>query len=488
MCGIAVARRVTVCAAGLFAVVLLATSVRAAASGAGARSVVAPTAADTDRTAADRSGPCEFAAMAAPLTLLEAVRRAMCFNPKTRVAWGQIEVSAADVRKARESYLPDLNGTAKEVDSATRTQVDFDAVLDSNSTAHYPQGTISFSWLLLDFGQRRGRLDSARDLLAAARANFNLDLQEVLLQVASDYFDVQAAQASLDSATDVVDLTGSSVAAAGERVGKGVAPLSDELQARTAHAQAVINRVNASSDLETKRGALAIDMGMDPDLAMVIPTIPSIRAVSDFEGTVSSLIQAAKREHPGVAVAQRELEAAQADEEAARAGMRPSISLVGGLDRSNQPLTPSLGSPSIPGSVSDKWVGVEIQLPISDPLWKRGEIAEARAKVEAQEQALFAAQQQVADEVWKSYTAVEADTRNVLNSETLLDTARESLNAAQHRYRGGVGNILELLTAQEAYASASQQRIQALADWQIAKVALAASLGRLGLSTFELAP
>jgi outer membrane protein len=51
--------------------------------------------------------------------------------------------------------------------------------------------------------------------------------------------------------------------------------------------------------------------------------------------------------------------------------------------------------------------------------------------------------------------------------------------AAQHRYQAGVGNILELMGAQTALTNASQQHVQALADWRAARLRLAGSLWRL---------
>ena len=52
---------------------------------------------------------------------------------------------------------------------------------------------------------------------------------------------------------------------------------------------------------------------------------------------------------------------------------------------------------------------------------------------------------------------------------------------SQGRYKGGVGNILELLNAQSALANAEQQQIQAQSNWRIARLQLVASLGRLGV-------
>jgi len=426
--------------------------------------------------------PCVMDALSVPLTLGDAVSRALCANPKTRGAWVSIKLYAAEVSTAKESYLPDLDATASGQDSDTETKINHDPALNTSAHALYPEGTVSLSWVLYDFGQRGNELESARDLLAAAQANLDLNLQHIFLQAAADYYGAQAAQASLDAARQIEDLSAGSLSAAHARMQRGVAPVSDELQAQTAHAQAVLTRVKAQAELTYERGALALDMGLDPDSAMMLPPADlNISVRQDFTESLHRLIEEAKRNHPSVAAAASELAAAKADERAARAHGYPTISVVGELGRSDEPLTPSLGSPSVPGSVSNRSIGIELKLPISDPLWKRGRIAQAHAQVEIQQEALQQAEQQVAADVWNTYTALQAGTDNVANSQVLLDSARASLQAAQHRYEGGAGNILELLSAQSAYASAQQQRIQSLSDWRIARLALGASLGRLGL-------
>jgi len=426
--------------------------------------------------------PCLMGALSAPLTLADAVSRALCANPKTRSAWVSIKLYAAEVSTARQSYLPDLDAAASEDRSDIHTRLNDEPFLDTRSRATYPEGSVSLSWVLYDFGERGNQLEASRELLAAAQANLDLNLQQIFLQAAADFYGAQAAQASVDAARQIEDLTQSSLSAAHERMQRGVAPISDELQAQTAHAQAVLIRVKAQAQLRYQRGALALDMGLQPDSTLTLPPADqSIVVHSDFTESLRQLIEAAKRTHPRVAVAESELAAARADERAARAHGYPTISIVGELNRSNEPLTPSLGSPSVPGSVTDKQIGIELKVPISDPLWKRGLIAQAHAQVQIQQEALYAAEQQVAADVWNAYTVLQADTDNLANSEVLLSSAHDSLEAAQHRYEGGAGSILELLTAQTAFANAQQQRIQTLSDWRIGRLALASSLGRLGL-------
>ena len=50
------------------------------------------------------------------------------------------------------------------------------------------------------------------------------------------------------------------------------------------------------------------------------------------------------------------------------------------------------------------------------------------------------------------------------------------------RYKAGAGNILDVLTAQSALASARQQNVQALYGWYIAKATLAQAMGQMDLA------
>ena len=77
--------------------------------------------------------------------------------------------------------------------------------------------------------------------------------------------------------------------------------------------------------------------------------------------------------------------------------------------------------------------------------------------------------------------ALEMAGGNLRNTATISQSANEAFEASQQRYSSGVGNILELLSAQTTLAGAEQLRIQAQADWRTARLQLAASLGKLGM-------
>jgi len=58
------------------------------------------------------------------------------------------------------------------------------------------------------------------------------------------------------------------------------------------------------------------------------------------------------------------------------------------------------------------------------------------------------------------------------------DQARENLDIALGRYRGGVGNIIELTDAQTAHTSADASYVQALYNHQIALASLERAMGK----------
>jgi outer membrane protein TolC len=70
----------------------------------------------------------------------------------------------------------------------------------------------------------------------------------------------------------------------------------------------------------------------------------------------------------------------------------------------------------------------------------------------------------------------------------LLTSAEESSRVALGRYQEGVGNIIDTLNAQSALASAKQQKIQSILNWNIARTTLAQSIGVLDNAMIQKLP
>lgn len=424
---------------------------------------------------------CLFGARGKPLLLMEAVQRALCGNPKTRQAWADVKVQAAGLGVARAAYLPSISANGQIVRDSASTDVTGHPNLSSATSDVNNSASVSLNWVLYDFGARAAAVQNASALLIAAQSTQNATLQNLFVSVAKDYYAAQAAEGALLVASEVERMAADNAHAAEARVDRGIAPISDALQAQTPYTQASIGRTKADGAWRTAVGALAADMNISPDTPMELPAVvDGVQPDANFMRSVGALMDEARRTHPSVVAAQVQVEAANAKVEQIRSEGLPSLSLVSKYSRNNQPASLGLGFPQYPASSREWNVGVQLNIPLFEGFGRSYQISEARARLERQQYALDDAREQVALEVWNSYQTVQTSTEILSGSATLLGIAQRAYVAAERRYRAGVGNILELLNTQTALANARQQRVQALTDWRAARLRFAGSLGRLG--------
>ncbi|HSB53806.1 MAG TPA: TolC family protein, partial [Gemmatimonadales bacterium] len=187
---------------------------------------------------------------------------------------------------------------------------------------------------------------------------------------------------------------------------------------------------------------------------------------------------------PDLAAAQAEYDQARARISVTRSQRLPSITSSG-----NFGYTKVAGQP---GSWADSYtLTLGLQIPLFNGFtWEYSQQA-AQADAEAARARAEGLRQQVVFEVFRSYYALRTSIARVTSADELLRSASQSAEAARGRYQGGVGSLIELLTAESALASARAQRIQARLGWQAALVQLSRDAGLLdlqGQSPLHLAP
>lgn len=433
-----------------------------------------------------RSGPnvdyCREETISSPVVLFDAIERALCESPKTRSAWAAIKVAAANLGISKSAYLPTLGGSVKYTYQHNETQVSDASELQSNFAKPVNEESLALGWVLYDFGARAASLSNSQALLLAAQANHDATVQSLFASTAKDYFSAQAANANVLSKRRIEEAAHDNLGAATARVAKGVAPITDQLQANTAFAQAVYERAKAEGDLRSAIGALAVAMSLSPDEALNLPELDA-GALPDthFVRAVHDLLEEARQNHPKVLAAAAQWQAALANIKFVRARGLPVVRLIGESDRSNQPVSASLGQPALPALTKENYVGVKIEIPLFEGFSRDYQVRQAEAQADMQEQGLRDTQQQVAVSIWSNVQELQTDTENMRNTDVVLQSARQAFDAAQRRYQSGAGNILEILNAQTTLSASEQQWIRAQLDWRTARLQLAASLGTLGM-------
>jgi len=429
---------------------------------------------------------CTFGELPVPLRLQDAIERALCNHPKTRQAWVHVKIQAAALGVSRAAFLPTINADWRGTRNVASNHVTGYPQYDSNYRTNLHNASVSLSWVLYDFGGRSAALKNASELLAAAQANQLATLQTVFGTVAKDFYAAQAAQGSLMAAREVERIAQGSANIAAARVDRGVAAISDQLQAQTAYAEAVINRTKAERDWASAVGTLASDMNLEPTTNIMLPDVgDGVKPDHEFGDSVAALIDDAQQHYPGIAAAKAQVAAARAKAAQTRSEGLPRLNLVAQSNFNNQPTSLQLGFPVFPATHREWYLGFQVTIPIFEGFARVYQVRQADAQTELQASLLAEARQQLSLDVWNSYQSLQSATRNLDNSANLLILAQRSYQAAQRRYRIGVGSILELLIAQSALANAKKQRIQALTDWRSARLLLASKLGRVGMWSID---
>lgn len=428
----------------------------------------------------DHAG-CTFGAIAVPLTLPETIERALCANPDTRDAWTIIEERAAGVGLNKAAYLPTLSATGQWVHEDRLTNVRDHSELSSNYSTGVNSDSLSFGWILYDFGGRRAALNQAEALLNAAQANANAVLQQTFAEAVKAYYAAQAAREQLRADDAIVAAGWNSLTAAQERVGHGAAPITEVYQAQTAYEQARVTQTRDRGQALAARGNLASVMALSPDSPLTLaPLDDTAQPNETFQRSVAQLMAQASHSHPAIAAAAKELQAAQASVIQAKAQGRPTIKLVAQYSQNNEPVQLGLGQPHYPATGHDGYIGVQVNVPIFSGFATTYQVRQAQAQVDQQAVALDKARQHVALQVWTSYQTLQTDTQNLATSALSQHVATLAWQSAERRYGSGVGTILELLSTQTALAQARQQRVEALTAWRYDRLALASALGQLG--------
>jgi TolC family type I secretion outer membrane protein len=400
------------------------------------------------------------------LTLADVTEAALCNNPQTRESYANAKVQAAQLGIAKSAFLPTLtdsfgvNQNFVNPESASRGR-EFSNL--SNSLAA--------SYLLYDFGNRDAALENARQLLNAVSATQSAVVQNILLATVKAYYQVQSDIALLEATKEAERFNLESFKSAEAKYKAGVSTPADKLQAETAYAQAMLNRISAEGVLKTDYGILANVMGMNANVPLnLVPSVNSPVNTSEIERDINQLIEYARVRRPDLVASEAQVSAAKAGILASRAAAKPTVSV--GVSNSFQ-------DGSSLSSTNSATLGLTVTVPIFSGYAPSYRIRSAEATAEVREAQRDQLKLQISLDVWTAFQNLRTAHETIKSAEVLVNSATESARVALGRYKAGVGNIIDTLNAQSALASANQQKIKADLNRNTARAALAQAIGTL---------
>ncbi len=403
------------------------------------------------------------------ITPAQAVDIALRNNPATRAAWLQARAAAAEVGSRLSAWYPSV-----EVDGSygRQTQATFGGRTVFFQTSYGPSAVLS--WLLLDFGGRSGDVEESRQLLAQATGLHDAVLNDVILEVLQAYYGYEGVKALSEAQAASLKQAEENLKAAEERHNAGVATIADVLQARTVASQQRLAFDTVEGQIAVIRGTLATALGVPANTPVEAGQLPEELNLDRVTQSVDDLIALAERQRPDLAAARSAALAARSHVKSVRSGFFPSL-----LGAASVGKTYFTGSDAASSPVDVYSVGLLLRVPVFTGFSTRYDTLKAEQQAAAAEATATGVEQQVIQQVWSSYYNVKTAAQRIRTSRDLVASAGQSADVTRGRYTAGVGNILDLLTAESSLAAARAQDVQARAEFLFALAQLAHDVGSI---------
>jgi outer membrane protein TolC len=402
------------------------------------------------------------------LSLTDAINRGLEHNLNILLAQAGIEGAQGDRFQALSTLLPDLSGKLafnRQKINLDQFGFNFPGFPKLIGPFNVYDARVSVSQSVVDvsaLAHLRSRVQAlqaakysaqdVRDAVVLAVANLYLDAVAGISRIEASEAEVNTAKALFDQATDMKQ--------AGTVAGIDV--LRAQVQLETEQQQLIVLR----NDLAKQKLSLARAIGIDPRQPIELSDRPAYHAMEPL--SADDAINRALAQRGDLQAAVALVNSAQAEKFSAQSGRLPSLSVNGNYGPVGQTAS---------GSLITYALGAEVRVPIFE-----GGVAHARtlvadAQLRERRAQLDDLKRQVQYEVQTALLDLGAADERVRVAQHTVTLAKDTQQQAQDRFRAGVANNLEVVQAQEAVARANEAFISSVYEHNLAKAALARSLG-----------
>ena len=408
------------------------------------------------------------------LSLEQAIEIAIRNNSATLLAAERRREARGQARQARAGLLPNVSGVA------------YQASMTENLAAlgfqpgTFPGFDTTFIGPVNNFDARLSLTQAIFDLSAIRNAQAGgagvrvAELQEesareqVAVAAALTYLEVLRSGRAIEAARADVELAEALLKLAQDQRSAGVATGVDVVRAQTRLAQQRVQlaQAQAAADQALLNLQRVVGLPIGGALSLTDP----LRFAVEPQPSAESAVEVALQRRPEVRLAEAQLRAAGYERRAVRAELFPSLVFVGDYGVSG--MTPT--NTALP----TRRVAVRLNVPVFDGGLTKGRIEVAASRERQAELELGNVRGQVEEDVRLALSALRSRAEQVRAAEQSVTLGLRELEMARDRFKAGVGDNIEVVTAQAALSDARSAVVTALAQHNAARLNLAAALGR----------
>ncbi|HEV3218974.1 MAG TPA: TolC family protein [Candidatus Acidoferrales bacterium] len=417
------------------------------------------------------SVPAKLVPGVMPLSLQDAIDRGLKQNLG-------VLLSSADITSARGQRWEQLSALLPHVTAAPYvdasqlnlgqlglTSIGGIAIPPSVGPFSYFDARVAVAQSLFDWKAINGTRAAGESLKSAAYTYKDArDL--VVLAVGFAYLQGIADEARVDTAQAQVQTAQALSDQAKDQVTAGTSPEIDALRARVELQTRQQQLIQARNNLAIQKLTVARVIGLAPGQEFEFTDKSPYQPLDAMP--VEEALKRAFASRSDYQAAMSDVRAAEFFRKAAVAGYFPSLAF-------NADYGAGAAHPSTATQVFD--VRGTLSIPIFQGGSVHGDILQANARLEQSREKLDNLRAQIDSDVRTALLNLQssADLVNVARSN--IDLAEQTLTQSRDRFRAGVADSVEVVQSQETVASAHEQFISSLYNFNSAKISLARALG-----------
>ncbi|MEQ9546783.1 MAG: TolC family outer membrane protein [Marinobacter sp.] len=406
------------------------------------------------------------------MDLIETYEKALSYDSGIAAARASFEAQEAGTDVSRANLLPQINafGEANYTDSESPNQ---DA--DYTTLAYGVRLTQPLFRADAWYGYDASKFQSE-----AARADYNLAQQQLILDVATAYFNVLRAADTLTTARATEAAIQRQYEQAQERFDVGLIAITEVYEARASYDDSKSQRIAAESDLDIAREQLARLTGeYTEELDNLRENFPLGRP-EPMDPTKWEMT--ALEQNWSIQSAMYQLNTSEANLKVSKAGHYPTLDLnasygksdIDGLENGTAPVPQRAD-----GTTTEAVIGVTLNVPLYLGGGTQAGVRQQRSLVTVAEQSLETTRRDVRVNTRSLFRTVNTNIETASALEQTIISRRSALDATRAGYEVGTRNIVEVLDAERAYYVALRDYANSRYDYVVNTLSLKQAAGTL---------
>jgi len=337
------------------------------------------------------------------------------------------------------------------------------------------QIALEVSQLVYSGGGVKAALDAQRFVRESALLELEAVINDQLLRVRTNFFDVLLAREQIIVQEQNIDLLQEQLTTAKNRLEAGTVSNFDVLRAEVELANAQPALIRARNDFRVSIDELRYALGYNEATSLEMEKVPEIVGTLDFEPVSFALapsLESARANRPELRQLDTLLQARESGVAVAKSGRLPTVSVNAGYA-----LRRDFSTLSFQDSFTGWTLGAVANWSIWDGASTRGQIEQALSQQEQARLALLDAELAVEVEVRRALANLDGATELAEAAVKVVDQAEESVRLADARYGAGTATQLDVLAAQVGLTSARNNLVQANYSYNIAAANVRRAIG-----------